>query len=221
MIKTSWIDPDDGREFSYNWGYDFSGEKERRPCPRNRFIEKLFKNDNEVEYDCKENTMRITNDKKANFDNMLRKFAANHGLEVETRCDSLKYDYHYVTFKKRDATCTKHKEYVIRWDLVEDPLHKCASKIFDELTRMWDLNAKGTCTLPGMKNVIFNNPVTIVLWNDGTKTIVRCTNEEYDPEKGLAMAISKKVLGNKGNYFDTFKKWIPEKLWAEAAAENV
>jgi hypothetical protein len=148
---------------------------------------------------------------------MLRKFAANHGLEVETRCDSLKYDYHYVTFKNGN----KRKEYVIRWDLVEDPLHKCASKIFDELTRMWDLNAKETCTLPGMKNVIFNNPVTIVLWNDGTKTIVRCTNEEYDPEKGLAMAISKKVLGNKGNYFDTFKKWIPEKLWAEAAAENV
>lgn len=61
-----------------------------------------------------------------------------------------------------------------------------------------------------IKNVYFNDPVTVVMWEDGTKTIVRCgENEEYDPEKGLAMAISKKALGNKGNYYEQFKKWIP------------
>ena len=59
--------------------------------------------------------------------------------------------------------------------------------------------------------VIFNDPATIVFWNDGTKTVVKAENEEFDPEKGLAMAISKKVLGNKGNYYETFKKWLPEK----------
>lgn len=32
----------------------------------------------------------------------------------------------------------------------------------------------------------------------------------YDKEKGLAMAISKKSMGNKGNYYEVFKKWIPE-----------
>ena len=31
-----------------------------------------------------------------------------------------------------------------------------------------------------------------------------------NPEKGLAMAISKKALGNKGNYCNEFKKWLPE-----------
>lgn len=62
-----------------------------------------------------------------------------------------------------------------------------------------------------IKNVIFNDPATIVFWTDGTKTVVKCENEDYDPEKGLAMAISKKVLGNKGNYYETFKKWLPEK----------
>lgn len=61
-----------------------------------------------------------------------------------------------------------------------------------------------------IKNVYFNDPVTVVMWKDGSKTIVRCgENEEYDPEKGLAMAISKKALGNKGNYYDEFKKWLP------------
>ena len=61
-----------------------------------------------------------------------------------------------------------------------------------------------------IKNVIFNDPATIVFWNDGTKTIVKAENEKFDPEKGLAMAISKKVLGNKGNYYEIFKKWLPK-----------
>ena len=61
-----------------------------------------------------------------------------------------------------------------------------------------------------IKNVIFNDPATIVFWNDGTKTIVKAENEPFDPEKGLAMAISKKVLGNQGNYYEIFKKWLPK-----------
>lgn len=61
-------------------------------------------------------------------------------------------------------------------------------------------------------DVIFNNPATIVKWKDGTKTVVKCgANDIYDPEKGLAMAVAKKSLGNKGSYFETFKKWLPEK----------
>lgn len=60
---------------------------------------------------------------------------------------------------------------------------------------------------PGIKKVIFNEPATIVLWEDGTKTVVKCENEKFDPEKGLAMAITKKVLGNNGHYFETIKKW--------------
>ena len=65
--------------------------------------------------------------------------------------------------------------------------------------------------IPSIKNVIFNDPATIVFWNDGTKTIVKAQDGDiFDPEKGLAMAISKKALGNKGNYCETFKKWLPE-----------
>lgn len=62
-----------------------------------------------------------------------------------------------------------------------------------------------------IKNVIFNDPATIVFWSDGTKTVVKCQDgEPYDAEKGLAMAISKKAFGNKGNYCNVFKKWLPE-----------
>ena len=59
--------------------------------------------------------------------------------------------------------------------------------------------------------VIFNDPCTIVLWSDKTKTIVRCQEGDvFDPEKGLAMAIVKKMNGNTGKYCDIFKKWVPE-----------
>jgi len=60
------------------------------------------------------------------------------------------------------------------------------------------------------KKVIFNDPATIVYWPDGSKTVVKSENESFDPEKGLAMAIAKKYLGNEGNYYDVFRKWLPE-----------
>jgi len=58
-----------------------------------------------------------------------------------------------------------------------------------------------------IKNVIFNDPATIVYWEDGTKTVVKANNEKFDKEKGLAMCFAKKAMGNKGNYFEAFKKW--------------
>jgi hypothetical protein len=60
----------------------------------------------------------------------------------------------------------------------------------------------------GITNVIFNRHATIVFWNDGTKTVVKSQGEAFDKEKGLAMAIAKKHFGNKGNYYNVFKKWI-------------
>ena len=74
-----------------------------------------------------------------------------------------------------------------------------------------DISVSGTLNkLPKIKKVIFNNPATIVLWGDGTKTVVKCDEVYpfYDKEKGLAMCIAKKALGNKGNYYNTFKKWL-------------
>lgn len=63
--------------------------------------------------------------------------------------------------------------------------------------------------IPHIENVIFNNPATIIFWKDGTKTVVKAQDgEAYDPEKGLAMAICKKALGNEGNYYEKLKPWL-------------
>lgn len=62
-----------------------------------------------------------------------------------------------------------------------------------------------------IKRVIFNGPATIVFWSDGSKTVVKCgENDTFDPEKGLAMAISKKFLGNNYKAYGRFKKWLPK-----------
>lgn len=59
-----------------------------------------------------------------------------------------------------------------------------------------------------IKKVIFNNPATIIYWLDGSRTVVKCGSEDvFDKEKGLAMAITKRAFGDKGNYNDVFKKW--------------
>ena len=69
----------------------------------------------------------------------------------------------------------------------------------------------GSLCIPEIKNVIFNDPATIVFWDDGTKTVVKCQDgDEFNPEKGLAMAIAKKAYGNKGSYCNKMKKWLPK-----------
>lgn len=60
-----------------------------------------------------------------------------------------------------------------------------------------------------IKRVIFNDPATIVLWQDGTKTVVKVHDEPFDAEKGLAMAILKKLCG-KAQLRKEFKKWITQ-----------
>lgn len=60
------------------------------------------------------------------------------------------------------------------------------------------------------EKVIFNEPATIVIWKDGSKTVVKCQkNDKYDPEKGLALCFMKKVLGNKGNFNNILKRELP------------
>lgn len=62
-----------------------------------------------------------------------------------------------------------------------------------------------------IKRVIFNPPATIVYWSDCTKTVVKCNvNDIFDPEKGLAMAIAKRCVGNTSAYYAEIRHWVAE-----------
>lgn len=66
--------------------------------------------------------------------------------------------------------------------------------------------------IPGIAKVIYNPPATIILWEDETKTVVKCCeNDIYDLEKGFAMAVIKKLCGNDSALFHKlFKTWCLE-----------
>ena len=107
-----------------------------------------------------------------------------------------------ITLRKKDITLRKKDE---RGN--EIPVEKKSTIRYNCHTSV----SASSISVPAIKKVIFNYPATIVLWSDGSKTVVKCQDGEiYDPEKGLAMAISKKALGNKGDYCEVFKKWLPE-----------
>ena len=96
-----------------------------------------------------------------------------------------------------------------------DVLYDCYIKLFDKSPSSNKETTERSNYMPTdirrfIKKVKFNPPATIVFWTDNTKTVVKCKGEDYDPEKGFAMCISKKVLGDRGNYYEVFKKWLPK-----------
>lgn len=61
---------------------------------------------------------------------------------------------------------------------------------------------------PFIRKVVFNDPATIVFWSDNTKTVVKCGPDDiFDKEKGLAMAICKKMACNDTQFHKVFKQW--------------
>lgn len=58
-----------------------------------------------------------------------------------------------------------------------------------------------TYKIPEVREIRYNGPATIVFWEDNTKTVVKVQpgEEYYDPDKAFAMAVCKKLFGNKFN----------------------
>ena len=61
-----------------------------------------------------------------------------------------------------------------------------------------------------IKEVLYNNPATIVFWSDNTKTVSKCSGDDiYNPETGLALCILKKCVGNNAAC-NALKAWAPK-----------
>lgn len=103
------------------------------------------------------------------------------------------------------AACTRYDDTIDAMKYCYNDINSCL-KISNEGFEFFTVNPMSDLNI---KNVIFNDPATIVFWADGTKTIVKCSEDDiFDPEKGLAMAICKRALGDK--FRKTFSKWVPE-----------
>lgn len=72
--------------------------------------------------------------------------------------------------------------------------------VFDRILRdmknpyFLDMEEEEDYDLPAIERVIFQGTHTVVIWDDGEKTIVNCFDEAFDQEKGLAMAILKRFI---------------------------
>ena len=60
-----------------------------------------------------------------------------------------------------------------------------------------------------INEVLYNDPVVVVFWSDGTKTVAKCANGDiYSAETGLSICIVKKILGA-SKVHDLFDDWLP------------
>lgn len=51
--------------------------------------------------------------------------------------------------------------------------------------------------IPDIQRIIFNPPATIIFWDDGTKTVVKCMKDQpYEKYAGFAAACLKKMFGS-------------------------
>lgn len=62
-----------------------------------------------------------------------------------------------------------------------------------------------------IKQVIFSGIKTIILWKDGTKTIVACCEgDTYDPYAGFCAAFTKKMFGSTSKVKKMLNRYIKE-----------
>lgn len=146
----------------------------------------------------------------------LERLAIKHNMEVFYKRDMPTMGIKVSFVNKHDMSRSRY------FEIIMDEVNPDFSKIIDESLCLSNTNKDAkyhvfsfntprvspTYTLPQIKDVKFECPATIVFWADGTKTVVRTQGEAYDPEKGLAMAISRKAMGNKRDYYHVFLKWL-------------
>lgn len=66
------------------------------------------------------------------------------------------------------------------------------SSAFEHTAKM--LGVKMGDELPKPEKVILNDPATIILWSDGTKTVTKCKGcDEYDPLFGIMACVIRKI----------------------------
>ena len=78
--------------------------------------------------------------------------------------------------------------------------------------------------IPPIERVLFSDPATIVFWEDGTKTIVKCMKgEKYERYAGFAAACVKKLFGSTLHAKDIMEKYgveQPKKVCKEENKSN-
>lgn len=97
-------------------------------------------------------------------------------------------------------------------DLCQEECFDCELECDEEEPMMWGI--------PDVDRIIFNPPATIVFWDDGTKTVVKCMEDQpYEKYAGFAMACMKKMFGSTSRAKAIMKECDEDEI--KAAAEEL
>ena len=122
-----------------------------------------------------------------------------------------------VTEKELDELKKEFKNQKTFLDLQTDAFAYLLRKDIEEEIKKMDVKYKRSIKkqkirdinafIKAINKVIFTKKKeTIVLWKDGTKTVVTCQEgDEFDKEKGLALCIIKYIFGNIAEFNNIFK----------------
>lgn len=90
-----------------------------------------------------------------------------------------------------------------KW-LKEDTLYSTNKESLRKLMELGD-------SMPMIENCWFGVYTTTILWSDGTRTTVKCQDEDsLDDEKGVLACIAKKAYGNTGKFNNYVSKAIEQ-----------
>lgn len=110
---------------------------------------------------------------------------------------------------------------VVYWNNGDMTVVKCSDKENNARLEYFIIERESIMNKPqktkangGVKKVIFNNPATIVYWNDGDKTVVKCHKDDvWNRWAGFAMAVCKKLVCN--NDTVKFHQWMKKNCGEE------
>ncbi len=93
------------------------------------------------------------------------------------------------------------------------------NQLSQALKRVQQLSA---CSLPGIKNVIYNGATTIMLWDDGQKTICKLgEGETFDRYTGFIACVCKRLFGGTTTAKKLMNEKDPDYQAAKKAAEEL
>lgn len=124
--------------------------------------------------------------------------------------DSKNYKVRCVGYKRNERLFTIGKVYdVVDGNITNDNgfTYRDYDDVIEFLSKWYNFEKVTDDSI--ISRVIFNDPATIILWSDGTKTIAKTHSDDaFDPEKGFVVACAKKLLGNGGAFRKELAKWI-------------
>lgn len=144
-------------------------------------------------------------------------FKPNNNKEEIKMSKTIKEVWDSMTREQQDACC-----FLIGEAIKKNPSldYEIKRKVAAIKAGEYMIRVKGT----DIRDIIFNGPATIILWRDGSKTVIKLQKgDRWDPEKAVAMAVMKKVFGTNetgSNYLEFVKPYIEKALEGHKGCEE-